>query len=67
MYTFRKLNYIATPEKGISSNFGWDLFYFYLNRYDNMAELYAVINTLQSLEKAYIKDHISDSREYEIL
>lgn len=27
-------------------------------RYDNMAELYAVINTLQSLEKAYIKDAV---------
>lgn len=26
--------------------------------YDNMADLYAVINTLQSLEKAYIKDAI---------
>ena len=27
-------------------------------RYDNMADLYALINTLQSLEKAYIKDAI---------
>ena len=27
-------------------------------RYDNMADLYAVINTLQSLEKAYIKDAV---------
>ncbi|XP_053395310.1 vacuolar protein sorting-associated protein 28 homolog [Mercenaria mercenaria] len=26
--------------------------------YDNMADLYAVINTLQSLEKAYVKDAI---------
>lgn len=28
-------------------------------RYDNMADLYAVINTLQCLEKAYIKDCIT--------
>lgn len=27
-------------------------------RYDNMADLYAVINTLQSLEKAYIRDAV---------
>ncbi|KAH3696335.1 hypothetical protein DPMN_083798 [Dreissena polymorpha] len=27
-------------------------------KYDNLADLYAVINTLQSLEKAYIKDAI---------
>ena len=27
-------------------------------RYDNMAELFAVINTLQCLEKAYIKDAV---------
>ncbi|XP_064607502.1 vacuolar protein sorting-associated protein 28 homolog [Liolophura sinensis] len=27
-------------------------------KYDNMADLYAVINTLQSLEKAYIKDAV---------
>ncbi|EDV26354.1 uncharacterized protein TRIADDRAFT_22070 [Trichoplax adhaerens] len=27
-------------------------------KYDNMAELYAVINTLQCLEKAYIKDAV---------
>lgn len=32
-------------------------------KYDNMAELYAVINTLQSLEKAYIKDAVQP-REY---
>lgn len=31
---------------------------FFVYRYDNMAELYAVINTLQSLEKAYIKDAV---------
>ena len=28
-------------------------------RYDNMADLYAVINTLQCLEKAYIKDLVT--------
>jgi hypothetical protein len=28
-------------------------------RYDNMAELYAVINSLECLEKAYIRDCIS--------
>lgn len=28
-------------------------------KYDNMADLYAVINTLQTLEKAYIKDCVS--------
>lgn len=28
-------------------------------KYDNMADLFAVINTLQSLEKAYIKDAIT--------
>ena len=28
-------------------------------RYDNMADLYAVINTLQCLEKAYIKDSVT--------
>lgn len=27
-------------------------------KYDNMADLYAVINTLQSLEKAYIRDAV---------
>nr|XP_022317639.1 vacuolar protein sorting-associated protein 28 homolog isoform X2 [Crassostrea virginica] len=32
-------------------------------KYDNMAELYAVINTLQSLEKAYIKDAVQP-KEY---
>lgn len=32
-------------------------------KYDNLAELYAVINTLQCLQKAYIKDHIK-SGEY---
>ncbi|KAK3091130.1 hypothetical protein FSP39_017313 [Pinctada imbricata] len=32
-------------------------------KYDNMADLYAVINTLQSLEKAYIKDAVQP-REY---
>lgn len=32
-------------------------------KYDNMADLYAVINTLQSLEKAYIKDAIP-AKEY---
>jgi len=29
-----------------------------LYRFDNMADLYEVINTLQSLEKAYIKDAV---------
>ncbi|KAA0193467.1 Vacuolar protein sorting-associated protein, partial [Fasciolopsis buskii] len=32
-------------------------------KYDNLAELYAVINTIQCLQKAYIKDHIN-SKEY---
>lgn len=32
-------------------------------KYDNMADLYAVINTLQSLEKAYIRDAVL-AREY---
>ncbi|KAK4475815.1 hypothetical protein MN116_001069 [Schistosoma mekongi] len=32
-------------------------------KYDNLAELYAVINTIQCLQKAYIKDHV-ESREY---
>lgn len=32
-------------------------------KYDNMADLYAVINTLQSLEKAYIKDAVQP-KEY---
>ncbi|KAL5016531.1 hypothetical protein ScPMuIL_006120 [Solemya velum] len=32
-------------------------------KYDNMADLYAVVNTLQSLEKAYIKDAIV-AKEY---
>lgn len=32
-------------------------------KYDNMADLYAVINTLQCLEKAYIKDSVTP-REY---
>lgn len=32
-------------------------------KYDNMAELFAVINTLQNLEKAYIKD-IVQHKEY---
>ncbi|XP_050400857.1 vacuolar protein sorting-associated protein 28 homolog [Patella vulgata] len=32
-------------------------------KYDNMAELYAVINTIQSLEKAYIRDAVAP-KEY---
>nr|CAX70158.1 Vacuolar protein sorting-associated protein 28 homolog [Schistosoma japonicum] len=32
-------------------------------KYDNLAELYAVINTIQCLQKAYIKDHV-ESTEY---
>jgi len=28
-------------------------------RYDNMADLYAIINTIQQLEKAYIRDCIT--------
>lgn len=32
-------------------------------QYDNLADLYSVINTLQCLEKAYIKDSI-DAKEY---
>ena len=32
-------------------------------RYDNMADLYAIINTLQNLEKAYIRDCVT-SKEY---
>lgn len=32
-------------------------------KYDNLADLYAVINTLQCLEKAYIKDSVTP-REY---
>jgi len=32
-------------------------------KYDNMADLYALINTLQCLEKAYIKDSVT-SKEY---
>lgn len=30
-----------------------------LLRYDNMAELFAVVKTMQALEKAYIKDCVS--------
>jgi ESCRT-I complex subunit VPS28 len=32
-------------------------------KYDNLADLYAVINTLQCLEKAYIKDSVT-AKEY---
>ena len=32
---------------------------FYNYRYDNLADLFAVINTLQALEKAYIKDAVT--------
>lgn len=32
-------------------------------KYDNMADLYAVINTLQHLEKAYIRDCVTP-KEY---
>ena len=35
----------------------------YVSSYDNMADLYAVINTLQCLEKAYIKDAVTP-KEY---
>lgn len=28
-------------------------------RYDNMAELFAVVKTVQALEKAYIKDCVT--------
>lgn len=30
-----------------------------VKRYDNMAELFAVVKTLQALEKAYIKDCVT--------
>lgn len=30
-----------------------------VERYDNMAELFAVVKTLQALEKAYIKDCVT--------
>lgn len=30
-----------------------------LPRYDNMAELFAVVKTMQALEKAYIKDCVT--------
>jgi len=33
--------------------------------YDNAADLYALINTLQCLEKAYIKDAVT-SKEYAV-
>lgn len=32
-------------------------------KYDNMADLFAVINTLQNLEKAYIRDCVT-AKEY---
>ena len=32
-------------------------------RYDNLADLFAVINTMQALEKAYIKDAVTP-KEY---
>lgn len=35
------------------------LVFFFLCRYDNMAELFAVVKTLQALEKAYIKDCVT--------
>ncbi|KAF4526405.1 hypothetical protein B566_EDAN016885 [Ephemera danica] len=35
----------------------------YMKRYDNMADLYALINTLQHLEKAYIRDCVTP-KEY---
>lgn len=42
----------------------WALFEIYfLVRYDNMADLYAVINTMQNLEKAYIRDCVTP-KEY---
>lgn len=31
------------------------------SRYDNMAELFAVVKTMQALEKAYIKDCVTPS------
>lgn len=34
-------------------------FLFRFERYDNMAELFAVVKTLQALEKAYIKDCVT--------
>lgn len=34
-------------------------FLFCFKRYDNMAELFAVVKTLQALEKAYIKDCVT--------
>ena len=33
--------------------------YFFVYRYDNMAELFAVVKTLQALEKAYIQDCVT--------
>ena len=38
-------------------------FHLFSHRYDNMAELYAVVNTMQCLEKAYIKDLVTP-KEY---
>ena len=34
-----------------------------LSRYDNMADVFSIITTLQALEKAYIKD-VVESVEY---
>lgn len=50
------------------SNYYFFKFLFYYTllfsfRYDNLADLYAVINTLQQLEKAYIRDCVTP-KEY---
>jgi hypothetical protein len=34
-------------------------FSFRLFRYDNMADVFSIITTLQALEKAYIKDAVN--------
>uniref|UniRef100_A0A915JE05 Vacuolar protein sorting-associated protein 28 homolog n=1 Tax=Romanomermis culicivorax TaxID=13658 RepID=A0A915JE05_ROMCU len=55
LYTIEKFNSFQEVRLGRSAR--------ELERYDNMAELYAVLNTLESLEKAYIRDCVSP-KEY---
>lgn len=51
---------MARPWTGLlSTSIDLKDFLILLNRYDTMADLYAVINTLQALEKAYIKDAVN--------
>ena len=61
MHKIFSLFLVGKPVDGLSEALAYMISYYMYSvycSYDNMADLYAVINTLQSLEKAYVRDAI---------